>query len=143
MNNSHIKEMQRKQIGGDHYQKMKIQPVDYIVENDMGYMEGNIIKYISRYNYKGGLEDLKKAQHYIEMLIEIEIDEIMESVSEELKKALIKNDLESINNQSNASNNQDNSEDPDVEEWLFGASNCTAKKTCNPVNCTCRYGDDL
>ena len=77
------------------------------------------------------------------MLIEIEIDEIMESVSEELKKASIKNDLESINNQSNASNNQDNSEDPDVEEWLFGASNCTAKKTCNPVNCLCRYGDDL
>lgn len=143
MNNKHIKEMQRKQIGGDHYQKMKIQPVDYIVKNDLGYMEGNIVKYISRYNYKGGLEDLKKAQHYIEMLIEIEIDEIMESVSEELKKASIKNDLESINNKRDEENDQEDSDEPDVEEWLFGLSNCTAKKTCTSVNCTCRYGEDL
>ena len=143
MNKSHMAKMQRKQIGGDHYQKMKIQPVDYIVENDMGYMEGNIIKYISRYNYKGGLEDLKKAQHYIEMLIEIEIDEIMESVSEELKKASIKNDLESINNKRDDENDQEDSEEPDVEEWLFGARNCSVKKTCSTVDCVCRYGEDL
>lgn len=58
------------QIGGDHYSSMKIQPIDYIRANDLGYIEGNIIKYISRYKKKDGLKDLKKAKQYIEFLIE-------------------------------------------------------------------------
>ena len=56
------------QVGGDHYQ-LPIQPIDYITKNSLGYMEGNIIKYVTRYKKKNGLEDLKKAQHYLEMLI--------------------------------------------------------------------------
>jgi hypothetical protein len=62
---------QRKQVGGTHYQ-MAIQPIDYITKNHLGYIEGNIIKYVTRYKSKNGIEDLKKAQHYLEMLIEEE-----------------------------------------------------------------------
>ena len=59
------------QVGGTHYQ-LPIQPVEYIIKNNLGYIEGNIIKYITRYKNKNGVEDLKKAQHYIKMLIEEE-----------------------------------------------------------------------
>lgn len=60
------------QVGGDHYSKMKIQPIDFITTNGIGYIEGNIIKYVCRYKSKNGVEDLKKAQHYLQMLIEQE-----------------------------------------------------------------------
>lgn len=59
-----------KQIGGNHYSKLPIQPVDYILKNGLGYLEGNVIKYVTRYKDKNGVEDLKKAIHYLEMLIE-------------------------------------------------------------------------
>ena len=62
----------RTQIGGDHYSKMKIQPIDFITENKLSFIQGNIIKYICRYKDKNGLQDLKKAQHYLNMLLEIE-----------------------------------------------------------------------
>lgn len=61
-----------KQVGGGHYKSMKIQPVDFITANNIGYVEGNIIKYVCRYKNKNGVEDLKKAQHYLQMLIEQE-----------------------------------------------------------------------
>nr|DAO76285.1 MAG TPA: nucelotide kinase [Caudoviricetes sp.] len=60
------------QVGGDHYSKMKIQPIDFITANGIGYIEGIIIKYVCRYKSKNGVEDLKKAQHYLQMLIERE-----------------------------------------------------------------------
>nr|DAE86729.1 MAG TPA: nucelotide kinase [Caudoviricetes sp.] len=60
------------QVGGDHYSKMKIQPIDFITANELGYIEGNIIKYVCRYKSKNGVEDLEKAQHYLQMLIEQE-----------------------------------------------------------------------
>ena len=56
----------------DHYTVMAIQPIVYIVSNGLDFLEGNVIKYVSRYKYKNGLEDLHKAKHYIEMLIERE-----------------------------------------------------------------------
>jgi hypothetical protein len=59
------------QIAGNHYSRKTIQPWDYIVANQLGYLEGNIVKYVSRYKEKGGLQDLRKAQHYIEKLIEV------------------------------------------------------------------------
>lgn len=58
-----------KQIGGDHY-KLPIQPVEYIYANGIGFFEGNVIKYVSRWKEKGGVADLEKAKHYIELLIE-------------------------------------------------------------------------
>lgn len=59
-----------KQISGDHYQ-IPIQPWDYIIQNDLGYLEGNIIKYVTRWKKKNGKDDLLKALHYLEKLIEV------------------------------------------------------------------------
>ena len=58
------------QIGGNHYKDMAIQPVDYIQKNGLGFCEGNVVKYITRWKTKGGLEDLHKARHYIDILIQ-------------------------------------------------------------------------
>lgn len=60
------------QVGGGHYKSMVIQPVEFIHRNGIGYIEGNAIKYLCRWKDKGGVEDLKKARHYIDMLIEME-----------------------------------------------------------------------
>jgi hypothetical protein len=60
------------QIGGDHYKEKSIQPWDFIAANQLGYFEGNIVKYVSRWKDKGGLNDLKKARHYLDKLIELE-----------------------------------------------------------------------
>ena len=60
------------QVGGDHYKSKAIQPWDYIVSNDLGFLAGNVVKYITRYGTKGGVIDLKKAQHYLDKLIEVE-----------------------------------------------------------------------
>ena len=62
------------QVGGDHYKKMAIQPIEYILKNGIGFAEGNVIKYVSRWKEKGGIEDLKKARHFLDMLIEFDKD---------------------------------------------------------------------
>ena len=64
-----------RQIGGNHYKQNAIQPWTYIVANDLGYLEGNIVKYVSRYRFKNNVEDLRKAQHYLEKLIEVVLNE--------------------------------------------------------------------
>ena len=61
-----------KQVGGDHYAVMKIQPIEFIMANQLGFCEGNVIKYLCRYKRKNGLEDLKKARQYLDFLIEKE-----------------------------------------------------------------------
>lgn len=61
-------DLKEKQVGGNHY-KEGIQPFDYIRANDMCFFAGNILKYITRFKKKNGLEDLLKAQHYLEELI--------------------------------------------------------------------------
>ena len=60
------------QVGGDHYAVMKIQPIEFILANQLGFCEGNVIKYLCRYKRKNGLEDLKKARQYLDFLIERE-----------------------------------------------------------------------
>ena len=60
----------KKQIGGSHYKDMVIQPSTFINENRLLFAEGNAIKYICRHNAKNGKEDLEKAKHYIDMIIE-------------------------------------------------------------------------
>ena len=62
----------KEQVGGDHYSKLAIQPVTYINANGLSYLQGNVIKYVTRYKDKNGLQDLEKAKHYIDMLIELE-----------------------------------------------------------------------
>lgn len=61
-----------KQVAGNHYKDLPIQPVEYIYANALGYFEGNVVKYISRWRNKNGIADLEKAKHYIELLIELE-----------------------------------------------------------------------
>ena len=65
------------QIGGSHYKGKAIQPWDYIVANNLGYLEGNVVKYISRWKEKGGIDDLRKVVHYAEKLIEVATKEEM------------------------------------------------------------------
>jgi hypothetical protein len=60
------------QVGGDHYDKMVISPIDYIEANEMKFAEGNVIKYISRFESKNGVEDLYKARQYLSFVIERE-----------------------------------------------------------------------
>jgi hypothetical protein len=61
-----------RQEGGDHYKQAMIEPWDYIVANGLGFLEGNAVKYLTRFRSKGGVEDLKKARHYLDKLIEVE-----------------------------------------------------------------------
>ena len=61
-----------KQVSGSHYKQFKIQPAEFIHANTIGYLEGCAIKYLCRHRDKGGLEDLRKAQHYIDLLIDLE-----------------------------------------------------------------------
>lgn len=63
------------QIGGNHYAKTPMQPIEYILANNMGFCEANVVKYVSRHKDKGGLQDLLKAKHYIDLLIAHEYSE--------------------------------------------------------------------
>jgi len=58
------------QVDGDHYSKLAIQPIEYIEANNLGYSEGNAIKYITRHKDKGGKKDIEKAIHYLTMILE-------------------------------------------------------------------------
>ena len=60
------------QVGGGHYKDLKIQPIEYIHANSLGYCEANVVKYISRWKSKGGLQDLEKVKHYVDLLIKLE-----------------------------------------------------------------------
>ena len=61
-----------KQIGGDHYKNCAIQPIDYIVKNNLDFLEGNVVKYITRHKTKGeGKKDIEKVIHYAELILEL------------------------------------------------------------------------
>ena len=60
------------QVGGNHYKNLAIQPVEYIFKNNIGYFEGCVIKYVTRWKSKGGVQDLEKAKHFLELLIELQ-----------------------------------------------------------------------
>ena len=57
------------QVGGNHYTKFPIQPYEFISKNNLSFFQGNVIKYVCRYNYKNGVEDLEKIKHYCELEI--------------------------------------------------------------------------
>ena len=61
----------KRQIGGKHYKDFKIQPIEFITKNKLSFIQGNIIKYVCRFNKKNGNEDIDKAIHYCELLKEI------------------------------------------------------------------------
>lgn len=58
-----------RQEGGGHYKKLAIQPIEYIQKNELGYLEGNVIKYVTRHKDKGKAEDIRKAIHYLELIL--------------------------------------------------------------------------
>lgn len=62
------------QEGGNHYTVLKIQPVEYIHANNIPFIEGNVIKYVTRWRSKNGVHDLLKAKHFIDLLIELEAE---------------------------------------------------------------------
>jgi hypothetical protein len=61
-----------KQVSGSHYKDKGIQPIVYIHANNLGFCEGNVIKYVTRHKDKNGAADIKKAIHYLELLLELE-----------------------------------------------------------------------
>jgi hypothetical protein len=63
-----------RQVGGDHYKGKTVQPWDFIAANDLGFFEGNVVKYVTRWKDKGGVQDLHKARHYLDKLIEVVSD---------------------------------------------------------------------
>ena len=65
-----MSEIYKKQVGGDHYKSMVIQPSEFINKNDLPFAEGNAIKYLCRHKQKNQKEDLLKAKHYIDMAID-------------------------------------------------------------------------
>lgn len=73
------------QVGGDHYKKLKIQPVQYIHANGLGFIEGSIVKYITRWREKGGVRDLEKIKHFVDLLIELESKPDMDRLCTKLK----------------------------------------------------------
>ena len=64
-----------KQIGGLHYRQLAIQPTEFIHRNNLGFIEGNVIKYVCRHQEKNGKADLEKAIHYLQLLIEYEYEQ--------------------------------------------------------------------
>jgi len=60
------------QVAGNHYKNLKVQPIEYIHANNLGYCEGNVVKYITRWRDKGGKADLEKVKHYVDLLIQLE-----------------------------------------------------------------------
>lgn len=63
------------QVGGSHYRDMAIQPAEYCEKNKLSFCEGNVVKYVTRWRSKGGVQDLEKARHYIDMLITLALEE--------------------------------------------------------------------
>ena len=66
-----------KQVGGDHYKKFVIQPIEFSGRNHLPFLEGCIVKRVCRHKDKGGIEDLRKAQHELELLAEFEYGEVL------------------------------------------------------------------
>lgn len=62
------------QVDGNHYKTLAVQPVEYIHANGIGYFEGNVIKYVTRWKSKNGIKDLEKAKHFIDLLIQLETE---------------------------------------------------------------------
>lgn len=60
------------QVGGEHYKSKGIQPVEYINANDLDFFQGNVVKYVTRHKDKNGAQDIKKAIHYLQMILEFQ-----------------------------------------------------------------------
>ena len=88
---SNITSKPAEQVGGTHYSRLSIEPIQFIEANGLGYSEGNVVKYISRWKNKNGLEDLNKAKWYVERLIQVEEERLTQERREELNTAIENN----------------------------------------------------
>ena len=70
------------QVGGGHYKDMKIQPVEYIHANNLSFLEGNVVKYITRHKTKNKAQDIRKIIHYCTLILQLEYNETYEQKSE-------------------------------------------------------------
>jgi hypothetical protein len=70
-----VRDALEKQVGGNHYASMAIQPVEFIVANNLTFLEGNVVKYISRHHAKNGADDVRKAIHYCELILRTVYDD--------------------------------------------------------------------
>jgi hypothetical protein len=61
-----------KQVAGDHYKSLKIQPIEYIHANNLDYLQGNVVKYVTRHKAKNGKADVEKAIHYLELILQLQ-----------------------------------------------------------------------
>ena len=99
-----------KQIGGTHYQNFKIQPSKFVIENELLYPEGCVIKYILRHRLKGKKQDLEKAKHFIDMIIERDYSKDFLEEAEKEKKELAESYKES----------RRQTEERKAKEWVKG-----------------------
>ena len=99
-----------KQIGGTHYQNFKIQPSKFVIENELLYPEGCVIKYILRHRLKGKKQDLEKAKHFIDMIIERDYSKDFLEEAEKEKKELAESYKES----------RRQTEERKAKEWIKG-----------------------
>ncbi len=72
----------KRQVGGAHYRKYAIQPAEYNARNGLSFLAGNVIKYVTRYKDKGGAEDIRKAMHYLELILEFEYPALLSNNNE-------------------------------------------------------------
>lgn len=79
-----MKKSMGKQEGGTHYKNFNIQPIEFIYANDVPFIEGNVIKYVMRHRHKNGLQDLLKAKHYIDLLIDLEYNQPLKDENQRL-----------------------------------------------------------
>lgn len=66
-----VKDSLAEQVGGSHYKKLSMQPIEFIVKAKLSFIQGNIVKYITRYKYKNGVEDINKCIHYANLAIDL------------------------------------------------------------------------
>jgi chromosome segregation ATPase len=117
----------KKQIGGDHYQSMEIQPSEFINKNNLPFAEGNAIKYLCRHKQKGQKQDLEKAIHYCQMAIDRDYPKKEKTVSEKLQDELepIKDFLEEAEKEKKEleesyKESRRQTEERKSKEWLKG-----------------------
>ena len=111
-----------KQIGGTHYQKFKIQPSKFVIENELLYPEGCVIKYILRHRLKGKKQDLEKAKHFIDMIIERDYTESekLQDELEPIKDFLEEAEKEKKELEESYKESRRQTEERKSKEWLKG-----------------------
>ncbi len=70
-----------RQVGGNHYKNLVIQPIEYCQRNQLNYCESNVVKYVTRHKFKNGAEDIRKAIHNLELLLQMEYPEAVKKES--------------------------------------------------------------